>query len=238
MLMCGRLSKPDLIAKGDVEEKRQRRKQKRQKWQRRQSSFLPSLPFLPFLLPPYITSYYFACITSKEAHPVNVSRSQGPMVNVKYQMKNLALLQSSDLLQSQEQWQIFRRAPDRPRQAQDQQEHGKNERQGERPPVPNDLGQLLAGLRNYTTHFQSSDAALPSCCAFSTTLMKTSSIEKRPSRALSRAGRPKTSAAPEVASITPAIIWKVVVLPAPSGPINPKISPSFTSRLIPRTAST
>src|SRR5262249_4701981 len=88
MLMCGRLSKPDLIAKGDVEEKRQRRKQQRQKWQRRQSSFLPSSPFLPLLLPPYITSYYFACITSKEAHPVNVSRSQGPMVNDKCQISN------------------------------------------------------------------------------------------------------------------------------------------------------
>src|SRR5215813_1022847 len=45
-------------------------------------------------------------------------RDQWSMTNVKYQMENLALLQSSDLLQSQEQWQIFRRAPDRPRQAQ------------------------------------------------------------------------------------------------------------------------
>ena len=40
------------------------------------------------------------------------------------------------------------------------------------------------------------------------------------------AGRtPKTSAVPEVASITPARIWNVDVLPAPSGPIRPKISP-------------
>ena len=34
--------------------------------------------------------------------------------------------------------------------------------------------------------------------------------------------------------MTPARIWNVVVLPAPSGPINPKISPSPISRLIPQ----
>ena len=53
----------------------------------------------------------------------------------------------------------------------------------------------------------------------------------------SRAGWPKTSADPEVASMTPARIWNVEVFPAPSGPIKPKISPSPTSKLIPRTAS-
>src|SRR5215469_6780185 len=37
--------------------------------------------------------------------------------------------------------------------------------------------------------------------------------------------------------MTPARIWKVEVLPAPSGPIRPKISPLLTSKLIPRTAS-
>src|SRR6267142_3049216 len=54
---------------------------------------------------------------------------------------------------------------------------------------------------------------------------------------ISRAGRPKTSATPELASITPANIWNVVVLPAPSGPMSPKISPRSTLRSIPRTAS-
>src|SRR6267378_5831034 len=54
---------------------------------------------------------------------------------------------------------------------------------------------------------------------------------------ISRAGRPKTSATPELASITPANIWNVVFLPAPSGPMSPKISPRSTLRSIPRTAS-
>ena len=49
--------------------------------------------------------------------------------------------------------------------------------------------------------------------------------------------RAGTSAAPELAFMTPARIWKVEVLPAPSGPMRPKISPLLTSKLIPRTAS-
>src|SRR4030095_885193 len=41
------------------------------------------------------------------------------------------------------------------RSVQDQQDEGENERQRERPPVSNDLGQLFAGLRNYASHFNS-----------------------------------------------------------------------------------
>ncbi len=36
--------------------------------------------------------------------------------------------------------------------------------------------------------------------------------------------------------MTPARIWNVVVFPAPSGPIRPKISPRLMSRSTPRTA--
>src|SRR5574341_1798577 len=48
---------------------------------------------------------------------------------------------------------------------------------------------------------------------------------------------PLTLADPDVHIFTPHNIWIVVVLPAPSGPTSPKISPFFTSRLIPLTAT-
>jgi len=50
--------------------------------------------------------------------------------------------------------------------------------------------------------------------------------------------KPATLALPAVARSSVQRIWMVVVLPAPLGPRNPKLSPGMTSRSMPRTAST
>ena len=60
-----------------------------------------------------------------------------------------------------------------------------HQRETERHLVANDLGQFFACLGQNSSHRDhSSTATLPSCRAFSTTLMKTSSSEKRPSLTL------------------------------------------------------
>src|SRR5688572_32219055 len=52
------------------------------------------------------------------------------------------------------------------------------------------------------------------------------------------AGSPKIVAEPPVGAIRPVSILSVVVLPAPFGPKKPKISFSYASNEMPRTAST
>ena len=51
-------------------------------------------------------------------------------------------------------------------------------------------------------------------------------------------GCPSNDALPLVGEMRPVSILIVVVLPAPFGPRKPKISPRFTVKLTPRTAST
>ena len=53
----------------------------------------------------------------------------------------------------------------------------------------------------------------------------------------SAATRPVMLTLPVVDSVVPTIIFSRVLLPAPLGPITPKISPSRTCRLTPRKAS-
>src|SRR5262249_5179806 len=49
---------------------------------------------------------------------------------------------------------------------------------------------------------------------------------------------PLTDTAPASGRRAPAIMWMVVVLPAPLGPSSPKVSPRASSRLTPSTATT
>src|ERR1022692_3936445 len=69
---------------------------------------------------------------------------------------------------------------------QKQQQQRQEERQREGAPIANDLRQLFTGLRENASHFSvtlsSGAATLPSCRAFSTTPMNTSSMENWPSR--------------------------------------------------------
>ena len=49
--------------------------------------------------------------------------------------------------------------------------------------------------------------------------------------------QPLTVTSPEVAARVPAMMFMVVDFPAPLGPRNPQMTPSFTEKLTPRTAS-
>ena len=82
-------------------------------------------------------------------------------------------------------WQIVHGKRDR-RAHQYQQNERQRHCQRERAPIPHDLDKFLGGLRRDTPHlrFQSSRATLPCWRACSTMLTKTSSRERRASRAL------------------------------------------------------
>ena len=73
---------------------------------------------------------------------------------------------------------------ERERRGHEEQHQRQEECERQRAPIPDDLGQLFSALREYASHPCSylQAATLPSCRAFSTTPMNTSSMEKRPSR--------------------------------------------------------